>query len=249
MRFRNVPGGVAALLLSAHAAAGTYIEASRTDLREPLRSPETQKMWFDGGSFRLENEHADAVEIFKNQTLFLIAPPQRRYAVLDPSRLHDLLSGSHSVQRTSLHTAPSAPSDARDAPDEERTAQMTSRTETSGGQTCSVWEIESGGIKVQELCVVPVSSVPGGAAILADMRQVGTLIRDKRLDGSLGSSVAQSWADLDAVDGIPIISRTFESGETAVEIRLTAVRSEQVPSTAFDIPPDFKRRPLSRDGI
>jgi hypothetical protein len=257
MRFPTLPGAVAALLCSVHAAAGTYIEASRTDLRKPLRSPETQKMWFDDGSFRLEREQANAVEIFKNQTLFLIEPPHRRYAAFDESRLHGLARGADAAHQAvataaSLRAAPSGePSRSPDGADAERTVRATSRTESSGGATCSVWEISVGGVKVQELCVVPVSSVPGGAGILADMRQIGALIRDWGLSASLGSSVAESWAwaDLDAVDGIPIVSRTFENGETAVEIRLTAVRSEPVPSTAFDVPKGFERRPLSRDGI
>jgi hypothetical protein len=257
MRFRNLPG-VVALVCSAHAVAGTYIEASRTDVRQPLRSPETQKMWFDAGSFRLENERADAVEIFKNQTLFLIEPPHRRYAAFDESRLHDAAGTAH-VARQAVATAASlrqvqagAQAGSRngaDASDAERSVRATSRTESSGGETCSVWEISIGGVKVQELCVVPVSSVPGGAEILADMRQIGALIRARGLGASLGSSVAESWADLDGIDGIPIVSRTFENGRTAVAIRLTAVRSEPVPSNAFDVPPGFKRRPPSRGGI
>jgi hypothetical protein len=242
MGFRSTPGIIAALLFTAHAAAGTYIEASRTDLRDPLRSPETQKMWFDGGSFRLESEHADAVEILKDHTLYLVEPPRRRFAAIDESRLSALARAPRLAGRAAASAAALRPAAGR-------AAHATSRTESSDGQICTVWEITVGGEKVQELCVVPASGVPGGPAILADMRTIGELIRERGLGESLSSSVADSWGDLDAVGGIPIISRTFEGGHAIVEVRITAVRSEPVPFTAFEIPAGFRRRPLSRDGI
>lgn len=253
MRFRKLSGAITLLALAAPAAAGTYIEASRTDLRDPLRSLETQKMWFDGGSFRLENERANAVEIFKDHTLYLVEPARRRFAAVDESRLDALRSGSHlaraSATAAALRADPGAASDAGDIPDPDLVAHVTSRTESSDGQTCTVWEITVAGAKVEELCVVPVSAVPGGAAILADMRNIGELIRARRLGESLGSSVAHSWDNLDAVDGIPIISRTFQAGRAIVEFRITAVRSESVPFTAFEVPAGFRRRPLERGGI
>ncbi|HTX23382.1 MAG TPA: hypothetical protein VMD03_01890 [Steroidobacteraceae bacterium] len=254
MTLRTLPGIIAALACSAHAAAGTYVEASRTDLRAPLRSPENQKLWFDGGSFRLENESADAVEIFKNRTLYLITPPRKRYAAIDESRLGGRVSGSRTMpQAAVVANASLRPANglrAGSVPAPQRMVRPTSRTESNGDETCSVWEVSVGGSKVQELCVIPVAAVPGGADILADMRQIGALVRDRGLDGSLGSSVVQSWGDVDAVDGIPVISRTFdENGRAAVEIRITAMRSEPVPVTAFEIPAGFKRRSLAAGGI
>jgi hypothetical protein len=251
MRFGNLPGIIAAVVFSAHAAAGTYIEASRTDLRDPLRSPEVQKMWFDGGSFRLESERADAVEIFKDGTLYLIEPLRRRYTEFDESRLQALSGSPVQSAAAAQAAALRGPQPAGSEPDAPppHTARATARTESSDGQTCTVWEITVGGEKVQELCVVPISAVRGGAAVLADMRQIGALVRDRRLGQSLGSSTAESWADLDAVGGIPIISRTFDNGHAIVEIRITAVRSEPVPFTAFDVPAGFRRRPLRKDGI
>ncbi len=254
MRFHKPLGIIAAVLCSAQALAGSYLEASRTDLRDPLRSPETQKMWFDGDSFRLESARADAVEIFKDHSLYLVEPPRRRFAVIAESRLDALASGSRAEGRAAVTAAALRPQAATltragGTPDSQAAAQATSRTESSDGQTCTVWEITVGGEKVQELCVVPVSAVPGGAQILADMRTIGALIRERRLGESLGSSIADSWAHLDAVEGIPIISRTFEDGRAIVETRITAVRSEPVPFTAFEIPAGFKRRPLHRDGV
>ncbi|HTW37867.1 MAG TPA: hypothetical protein VMD49_04795 [Steroidobacteraceae bacterium] len=254
MRFRKLSGVITVLAFSVPAAAGTYIEASRTDLRDPLRALETQKMWFDGGSFRLEDERASAVEIFKGHTLYLVEPARRRFAAVDESRLEALANGSRpaggpAATAAALRAAHGAASGASDASDRERVAHVTSRTETSDGETCTVWEITVGDEKVEELCVVPVAAVPGGAAILADMRNIGELIRARRLGESLRSSAADSWDNLDAVDGIPLISRTFQAGRAIVEFRITAVRSEPVPFTAFEIPAGFRRRPLERGGI
>ncbi len=233
MNIRIAPGVIAALVCSAHAAAGTYVEASRTDLLNPLRPPVTQKMWFDGSRFRLENESGDAVEIFKDRTLYLLEPLRSRYAAFDVASLDNRPSGSHiaGLARTSATTLPGT-----------RIAHETSRAESSGGRACTVWEITVDGVKVQELCVIPASSVIGGDQIMADMRQVGELIEDEGLDDTLRGSVARSWNDLDLVQGIPILSRSFENGQPAVEIQITAVRTEPVPFTAFDVPAGFKRQ-------
>ncbi len=255
MNIRIAPGVIAALVCSAHAAAGTYIEASRTDLRDPLRPPETQKMWFDGGSFRLENESGDAVEILKGGTLYLVEPLRRRYAAFDAAALDGLPGGpgdAHPAEAKAATLRPdrgsAAASGANAALAGSRVARETSRTESSGGRACTVWEITVDGVKVRELCVIPADSVPGGAQILADMRQIGELIGERGLGETLQGSVAHSWTDLGLVDGIPILSRSFVSGHAAVEIQITAVRTEPVPFTAFDVPPGFKRHKLEMRG-
>ncbi len=234
MNIRIAPGVLAALVCSAHAAAGTYVEASRTDLMNPLQPPVTQKMWFDGGSFRLENESGDAVEIFKERTLYLLQPLRRLYTAFDAATLDRVLSEA----TPGMHVAQPGV----------RVAHETSRTESSGGRTCTVWEITVEGVKVQELCVIPASSVVGGDQIMADMRQVGALIEDEGLDATLQGSVARSWNDLDLVQGIPILSRSFENGQPAVEIQVTAMRTEPVPFTAFDVPAGFRRQKPDRRG-
>ena len=243
-----------AFACSAQALAGTYIETSRTDLLNPLRPPETQKLWFDGGNFRLENESGDAIEIFSDRMLYLLEPLRRLYTAFDVASL-GLLSGHRVPNRPQSRVAALRPEqDALRAgaesavPPELRVAHETSRTESSGGWTCTVWEITVNGVKTRELCVVPADSLPGGAQILADMRQVGEAIEDMGLDETLRASVADSWSDLDLVDGIPIISRSFEDGHVAVEIQVTAVRTDAVPFTAFVVPAGFKRQRLDRRG-
>ncbi len=222
MFIRNALGLTAALLYSAHAAAGTYIEASWADLADPLRPPQTERMWFDAGNFRLESESGDAIEIFKDRTLYLVEPLRKRYAAFDAATLRLL--------------------------GRPRVARETSRTESSGGRACTVWEITVEAVKVRELCVIPADSVPGGAQILADMRQIGEIIDEMSLGETPQDSVADSWSDLDRVNGIPVLSRSFEGGQVTVEIQVTAVRSDPVPFTAFEVPAGFKRHKLERRG-
>jgi hypothetical protein len=234
-----------AFACSAQALAGTYIETSRTDLLNPLRPPETQKLWFDGGNFRLENETGDAVEIFTHRTLYLVEPLRRRFAAFEVASL-GLLRAKATALRPRQGSAQASGDNA--APPDSRVAHETSRTESSGGRKCTVWEITVNGVKVSELCVIPADSVPGGAQILADMRQVGAAIDDVGLGETLRGSVADSWSDLDRVDGIPIVSRSFKNGHVAVEIQITAVRTDAIPFTAFVVPAGFRREKLDHRG-
>lgn len=215
---------VAALVCSTRALAGTYLEASRTDLARPLDPPATERMWFAAGSFRLENESGSAVEIFKDEALYLLRPLRKRYAEYEEVR--DAQSGT------------------------QRVATETSRTKKVFGRTCTVWEITVNGVEAQELCVVPAASVPHGQQILDEMRKVGAFVEARDLGTRLSNSAAATWANLDLVKGIPVFARQFHDGHAVTETEVTAIRADKVPFNAFDLPDGYRRHRIAqRDHI
>ncbi|HTV51681.1 MAG TPA: hypothetical protein VME21_10845 [Steroidobacteraceae bacterium] len=255
---KPLASGVLLLLACVSARAGTFVEFSRTDLVNLLRAPETQKLWFDAGQLRIENERADAVEIFKDETLYLIEPQQKRYTVLEGGRA----GGGASFTLADAATAPTPGASPRAAAtavlanfgrSSEAAApggigglEPTARTETVDGRTCRIFELGRDGEKEQEWCVVAASALPDGAELQSTMRAVGMRLARalEHLSGASREGIAGCWVGLQAIDGVPLLTRLFQGGHAVVEFRLTGLRVEPVPVTAFEIPADYRRHAL-----
>ena len=219
--------GVLALVACSSARAGIFVEASRTDLANLLRPPEVQRLWFDGGSLRIESERTDAVEIFKDETLYLLAPAQKRYTAVELAR-------SATAATSLVPAAVQTPGDA--------SVRATSRVESVAGQSCRIWELWRDGSKEQELCIVPESALPEGTTLSTSMRAVGAAmaVAGTQAEGAPRDSVAEAWVDLSRVDGIALLVRRFQSGRPVLEVRITGLRAEPIPFTAFEIPTEYR---------
>jgi hypothetical protein len=226
---KPLASGALLLLACVSARAGTFVEFSRTDLVALQRAPETQKLWIDQGQLRIENERADAVEIFKDETLYLIEPAQKRYTVLDGGSV----AAGASFALADAATAPTA------------------RTETVAGQTCRVWELTRGGEKEQEWCIVAAGALADGSELQSTMRAVGIRLAQalEHLSGAGRDSVAVSWVGLKSIEGVPLLARVFQGGRAVVEFRLTGLRVESIPVTAFDIPAAYRRHAFGSQAL
>lgn len=257
---------LALLLLPSAASAGVYMETSHKDLTDTKSAAEKHKMWFDSGNFRAEDAQAHAVQIYKDKVVYIVEMDEKRYTTLDKDSIQSL-SGQIAEARKQMEARMKNMSpeqremvekmlggmgglgSAKEAP--ARSVKATSRTDAAAGQTCKVWEVMVGEVKEEELCVVPPGSLPGGAEMMATMKELGELF--KGFMDSLGgagsrNAINDAWRDLQAVNGIPIITRTFENGKASQEIRLTAVRNETVPTSQFTVPAGFTQRKLDPRG-
>jgi hypothetical protein len=255
---------LALLLLPSAASAGVYMETAHKDLTDTKSAAEKHKMWFDSGNFRAEDAEARAVQIYKDKIIYIVEMDEKRYTTLDKESIQSL-SGQIAEARKQMEARMkdmtpeqremvekmmgSMGGVTKEAP--ARSIKPTSRTESAAGQTCKVWEVTVGGAKEEELCVVAPGSLTGGAEMMATMKELGDLFRG--FMDSLGGSgsrnaINDAWRDLQAVNGIPIITRTFENGKPSQEIRLTTVRAESVPASQFAVPAGFKQKKLDPRG-
>jgi hypothetical protein len=254
MRKPVLPGLLVGLLGCAAARAGTFVEVSRTDLVNLLRPPETQKLWFDEGKLRIENERADAIQIFKDDTLFLIEPAQQRYTVLEPDGRDTRESGALALAAeptpgatpraaaTAVLTHLSDPA----APASTTALQPTPRSESVAGLRCRIWELVQDHETQQQLCIVPVSALPRGDEIAGTMRASGMALAGsvEQVAGATRESVAGAWSQLKGIDGLPVLVRLFQQGRAVTEYRITGWRTEPIPSNAFEVPSEYKSHRL-----
>lgn len=255
---------LAVLLLPTVASAGVYMETSQLDLENPKQTPGTHKMWFDGGKFRSQTGSGDAVQIYRDDTFYVLEMKDKRYTALDKQSLEKMSSTIAAAKKQmDARMANMSPEQramvekmmgqaglgaSAAATPPPRTVKATSRSETAAGRTCKVWEVEVSGKKEQELCVVPAGALPGGPDMLATMRQLGKVF-EGFVDslGAKGNVASDAWRDLQKLDGIPVITRTFNSaGKATDEIRLSAIREEAVAATQFQVPAGFTQRKLDQ---
>ena len=256
---------LALLLIPGAASAGVYMETAHKDLTDAKSAGEKHKMWFDSGNFRAEDADARAVQIYKDKIIYIVEMDEKRYTTLDKASIQSL-SGQIAEARKQMEARmQNMTPEQREMVEKmmgnmgglgakeplARSIKPTSRTETAAGQTCKVWEVTVNGAKEEELCVVAPGSLTGGTEMMATMKELGDLFRDFMDSlGGAGSrnTINDAWRDLQAVNGIPIITRTFENGKPSQEIRLMTVRSEAVPASQFAVPAGFKQKKLDPRG-
>jgi hypothetical protein len=215
--------GLALLLgaaIPALAQSGMYLEAARIDLQDPRKPPDNQRIWLDAGRLRIEDESGKEIQIFKNRTLHLFDARRRRWVSLNPT--------NGATARAASTLAPASPA---------LTAHPTSRVEAAAGLPCIIWEVLSQGQKSQELCVASVEAVPGGTELRQALLALGELPEDAELPGRNSQDpIVPFWRSTATVEGIPLVVYTFDAqGRLGTELRLTAIRSEPVPESAFEL--------------
>jgi hypothetical protein len=249
------------------ASAGTYIESSKTELGvKPAPAPEVSKIWFDGGRMRT-NDGTGTGAIFKDQKVYALDAERKTYSVVDKATM-DRMGGQMAEARKQMEAQMANMPPERRAMMEQMMSQMgggagaamkkavkrdvtaTGRTETVSGFKCAVWEVALDGVKDQEVCATSPGSLPGGPEVLKTMREMGEML--KGLTEGLGSmarrTAADAWSDLAKINGVPILTRDFEGGKATSETRLTAIRSESVPASMFEVPAGYKERKMPAMG-
>ncbi len=252
--------GSAWLAVAGAASAGVYLETTYSRPGEGSGA-EVQRMWFDGGRFRSEQDGGAQAQIFRDQTLYALDPAKKQYMKVDrkmldtagsklaearklmDSQLGNLSPEQRRAMEQAMGKIPGLGAAAAAPP--VRTVRATSRTESAAGRDCKVWEVLEDGSKVEEVCAAPVASLDGGGEVLATMKEV--IAMTESFTRSIGADTmrgAAAWTELDKIDGIPVIARTFENGALASETTLTAFRKESPPAGAFEVPDDYSEQRL-----
>lgn len=253
---------IIATVAASSVSAGAYMESTRTATGGDAKKPEVMKMWFDGGRFRAESG-TEQVQIFDGKQIHVIDVAQKRYTTIDKASI-DEFSGKLANLRSQMEAQmKNMPPEQRAMVEQmmsqmggtgaqameaaKRSVKQTGRSESAAGHSCKVWEVTVGGVKEQELCVVAPGSLPGGTDMMATMVKIGEMFKSlmESFGGAGRDALSQAWSDLQAINGIPVITRLYDNGRLSEEVKLTVIRSESVPATRFQIPAGYQQRKLN----
>jgi hypothetical protein len=125
----------------------------------------------------------------------------------------------------------------------DRKVQDTGRTETVAGIKCAIWEVIEDGNKREELCSAQPGAVPGGDEVIKTFREIGATMQS--FTENLGTVASnQPWHDMDAIKGVPILTREFSNGKPTSEMRVASVRKQAVPAAQFAVPAGYTEKKL-----
>lgn len=251
-----IPGTVslfASLVFISTASAGTYIESvSSYPPQAAGKTPPVSKTWFDKGRFRAELPN-NRVQIFKDKTFYTLNLSKKTYTTMnqaDFDRTMQQAKDSAKALRDLLPPEARAEEEKKAAervktvpPEYRRTLKATTRTESTPVGTCKIWEAFVGGNKGQELCVVPLASVPNSNEYLQTLKETSSIIANSP---GAAAGMNQGWDDIQTTQGFPVITRMFIPGQT-IEVKVVAMRAVVATESLFAIPKDFshtKEEPL-----
>ena len=235
----SVGASVAMSAFSPFASAATYVESVVTNQLTPQAPPRTMKMWIDSGKFRLETQKGRQVQIFRDKAFYTLNTATKRYTKTDQASLdaslkkldeatNKLYAQLPPEQRETMKSRQSKPA-------MERAVKPTTRTESAAGLSCKVWEVFMSGNKVREQCAVEIGALPYGKDLQTTMHQVNEAFKNS--PGAL-----EAWADVQQMNGYPLITRIYLNGKLFQEVKTTAIRAEKTTASQFAIPAGFKEQ-------
>jgi hypothetical protein len=246
------------MLVPFAATAGTSFDITARDLTYPTIAPSVTHYFVQDSQIRIETADG-VVALFKDQSIITVDSKNRTVRINKGATRERTLARMVAEVDALRRKATDLPADQRAAMEERATSMETLRFETYktipreyapthrsevvDGHECRIWtETEAGATRL-ELCVVPVSEIPGGDEILAGMKTLSEY-------PAFGSVVAlgvqfgygEWWPGIASLVGLPIVVRELQLGHAASESTITNVHSGVPVGTRFDIPKNYQQQ-------
>jgi len=258
------------LFLSATTHAGVVIEYVKrnaaTGKEEPARS-----MWIQNGMARIEASQAQRsiASIFKNDTLYTLDGARKSYLVMDKATIDQTATTMDAAMATMREKLASMPPEQRAAMEQMMKqrglgggamtgapqkpavydAEPTGAGETVNGKSCKLWNVKRDGVLTQQLCVVPLSAMPGADEVMALGKQMMALF--EKFGGVMREQMAavmqESNAAMTKINGYPIMTRAYHDGVVAEDQYIVkAWKQQAIDAAKFEIPADYTKQEIPK---
>lgn len=252
------------------ARAGVVIEMSERGSRGPQASV-LQKLYVQNGNARIESLDSSGrlagLMFFKNDSLIMVEQSEKAYYVIDRPAIAQIaksMNASMNQMQAELSRLPPeqrammeqmmgkmgggsampAPAKAAAAPQFRNTGQGSK----VAGQSCTIWEMSESGSVAQQLCVVPMKSVPGHRELMTVMERMSKLMLEFRKampQMPVASSGLETTSD---VNGFPVLMKDYQGGRpTGREVELVKWAEQNIPASLFEIPAGYRQRDLVKE--
>lgn len=233
------------------------VDENNMALNAPAAPPVVTQYFVEDGNVRIVGANARMVYLFKDRTMYVVDSRARMVHVLRHATLHDLTAHyADAVQQLEAAADAAAP-EQREAARQKaadmkalsdrlretvpREFRLTARFESVDGRACRIWEEREDGAKRLELCVAPLTAVPGGAEILSGMKSLSQFRQGS--DFALGVELGLSdwWPDIAALSGVPMLIREYKYDSVVYEIMLSGMRTGVSSAGKWDLPQGYAR--------
>jgi hypothetical protein len=253
---------------SSASLAGVVMQMQDKDLNDPQAKPSTQTFYFQDGSFRTEQSDENQISLFRAQTMYMLDTEKKSYRKIDKAQMQqvgDQLAGmrqkmeeqmakmspeQRAMVESALGSAGAGTTAAAKRKAPVLSVRDTGRSDSAAGYSCRVWEILTDGKKEHEVCATAAGPFPGGNDMLKSMREIGDFLSGLASSfGGKGNAIGGYWSQIQQINGVPLITRDFDSsGKADSEMRVVAVKSENLPATLFAVPAGYTEKKLPNFG-
>jgi hypothetical protein len=247
--------------LATAAQSGTTLETVNRNLADGGTT--TINTWAQDGMLRVETKPSEGTMIFRDDTLFSINHKEKSYIAMDRAsmkRMADQLSPAlNAIQEQMKNMTPEQRAQMEKmmggrmpagmgGPEKTQEIKRTSRSEKIGGYSCTYVEVLEDGVMTDEICVAPGQSLKGSDELIVAAKKMADLMKEMMANMNapwLRQMVDKQTANFEKLGGIPVLSRHFEDGKPNNETTMTAIRSESLAASMFEIPAGYTKKDLA----
>lgn len=249
----------AVLGISSIGSAGVRIETTTRDIATKVAEGAPQVMQVQDGMIRA-SQGTNHTMILKNSTITMLDEKRKTYREMDKAtlermanqagaamaQLQDKMKNMSPEQRAMMEKAMGSHMPGGMGPqaaNDEYAAKDTGKSDTVEGHSCRLWQTTRNGAPLEELCVVPYSSLPGRE----DLQKAFQVMTDAVEDLSRAMpNVEKAMKARLSVNGYPVRVRRYDAqGELRKnETVLTKWTEETLPAATFDVPAGYTKQDL-----
>jgi hypothetical protein len=249
---------VTSLVFATAAAAGVRVENVTRDIKTKVVDGPTQTVLVQDGKIRVSSGKDNGM-ILKGSTIVIVDDGKKTYTEMDKEQMKKVAAQANAAMKQMQDKLKNMPPEQRammekmlgnqipgglnaDKPDV-YDAKNTGRTETVEGRKCTVWNLSRNGKLLEEMCVVPFSSLPGKEDFEKSFKEMAEAFAEfsKGMPGV--TNQVQVRAN---VNGYPVRSRSYDAAGNlrGTETVLTKWVEESVPATSFEVPKGYKKKEM-----
>jgi len=250
---------LSAALLATSAAAGVRIETVTRDIKTLAPSGTASTTLVQDGAVRADGGH-DGVMILKAGKMLMIDDKRKTYTEMDKATMQAVAEKAKAAMSKMQEQMKQMPPEQRAMMEKMMKQNMpgaadkpvvfdakdTGKSDTVEGRKCRVWNMTRDGELIDEMCVVPFSTLAGKE----DMQKTFTELAEA-FEG-LASAAPNGAAEIrmrNSVDGYPVRSRPYSNGKpVGTETVLKKWSEESIPKSMFEVPSGYKKRELPQMG-
>jgi len=254
--------------LAATARADVEIVTSVTNMKSKEESSGTMMMAKDRFAGSVQGDKDDGRIIFRGDqdAMYMINDKKKEYSVFDremPEKLGKKMDEMKAQMDEALAKMPESqramaeklmkknPAFQASEPPERKIVK-TGEEQKIGRFDCTKYDVTEDGVKTQEIWATPWGSTGLKKEDFAAFEQLGAFMKD--LTASLSSMMskldlgnASLSRDLDAIDGVPIRTISYEDGKPRLQTTIDSIERKDAPEGIYDVNPDYKRKDLIKD--
>lgn len=241
-------------LLASSAIAGVKIETITRDIKTQVAKGAATIVQVQGGAMRTTTP--DGALILKGGVMTFIDDKRKSYSEMDKatmegyakqanaamSQMQERLKNMTPEQRAQMEKMMGGMAMPGAGKTPVFDAKNTGKTDTVEGRKCTTWHLLQDGKVIDEMCVVPFSSLPGKEDMQKSFKELAEAF------AGIASAVpgAKEQAKVrNSIDGYPVRSRAYVDGKPqGIESVLKSWTETTIPASAFTVPAGYKKKAL-----